>query len=67
MSDNSFAEWMLESAEQADRKLDPARIRQLERSYRLFKECGLSDDDIKNVMALTAHEMRLIRQSLPKI
>lgn len=63
MTENIFESLLLEAAEQTDRKLGPGRIALLKQSYAFFKETGLSDDDIKEVMALTAHEMRLIKKA----
>ncbi|MBX9726421.1 MAG: hypothetical protein K2X09_04070 [Rickettsiales bacterium] len=61
-ADNNFDQLLLDAAEQKDRKLDPTRIAQLKEGYDFFKESGLSDEQIKIAMALTGHEMRLIKQ-----
>ena len=60
MSENNFENSLLESAERSDRMLRPERVELLKQSYIFFKNTGLSDEQIKEVMALTAHEMRLI-------
>lgn len=62
-SDNNFDIMMLEAAEKVDRELGPGRIKLLRQSFDYFKEAGHTDEQIKEMMALTAHEMRLIRQS----
>ena len=61
--DNNFDQLLLDAAEQTDRNLGTARITQLKESYAFFKESGLTDDQIKAAMAITSHEMRLIKQS----
>lgn len=58
--DNDFAQMMVDAAEATDRKLTPGRIALLKKSYAFFREAGLSDEEIKETMALTGHEMRLI-------
>ena len=60
MSENVFEQMLIDSAEAVDRKMGPGRVALLKQSYEFFKEAGLSDNEIKEVMALTAHEMRLI-------
>lgn len=62
MTDNNFDQLLLDAAEQTDRKLGPERIAQLKESYAFFKESGLSDEQIKVAMALTEHEIRLIKK-----
>lgn len=61
MTENNFDQLLLDAAEQTDRKLGPGRIVQLKQSYSFFKESGLTDEEIKKTMALTTHEMRLIK------
>lgn len=58
---NDFDAMMLEVAEAQDRKLTPARIAQLKESYAFFEAAGLNEEAIKTTMALTSHELRLIR------
>lgn len=51
---------LLDAAEKQDRALGSTRIAQLKESFLFFQQAGLTDDDIKVVMAITVHEMRLI-------
>jgi len=63
MNDDSFSEYLIETAEKIDRKLSPERIRALKDSYIYFLEAGMSEEDIKQIMGLTAHHVRLIAGS----
>ena len=63
IADNNFDQFLIDAAEQTDRRLGPARIAQLKESYAFFKDSGLTDEQIKAAMAVTSHEMRLIKLS----
>jgi hypothetical protein len=62
MDNNDFDTCLLESAEKIDRALGPKRIALLKQSYELFKESGHPDAIIQQMMGITSHEMRLIKQ-----
>lgn len=58
---NDLEQSLIDSAEKIDRKLRPTRIKQLKQSYDYFLKAGLSEEKTKSVMALTSHEVRLIK------
>jgi hypothetical protein len=61
MKEDWFECQLLESAEAMDRSLSPQRIAMLKKGYQFFRDAGMSDEAIKSSMALTAHEIRLIK------
>lgn len=56
---------LLEAAEETHKHIRPAHIYLLRKTYDFFKETGISDTAIQQVMALTSHQMRLIRAAKP--
>lgn len=63
MTEQPIEQLLIEAAEQADRKLSAARIAQLKKTFAFFRDAGLSDEAAKKAMGLTAHEMRLMRDT----
>ena len=59
--DDKLAEAFIETAEKIDRQLGAGRVAMLKQSYEFFISKGFSDEEIKSLMALTSHEMRLIK------
>jgi hypothetical protein len=64
MSDDIISQALIDHAEAVDKKLGTARIRQLAESYSYFASLGITESQIKEMMALTSHEMSLIRKQL---
>jgi hypothetical protein len=60
MSRQVFDALLLEDAEEIDRKCHRTQIALLKESYEFFKEAGLSEAEIKEVMALTPQQIKML-------
>lgn len=60
MAAQAFEALLLESAEEMDRECSPARIALLKESYDFFKEAGLSEKEIEEIMALTREQLDML-------
>lgn len=60
MAAQVFEMLLLESAEEMDREGHPAQIALLKESFVFFKEAGLSDSEIEEIMALTPRQRYLL-------
>lgn len=58
----SFAAQLLEDAEERDKKNYPAQIALLKESFDFFNKAGLPEAEIRQVMALTAEQVRRMRR-----
>lgn len=67
MAAQVFEMLLLENAEEIDRQCSPARIALLQESYDFFKEAGLSEKEIGEVMALTSEQLHMLAELRAKI
>lgn len=67
MAAQVFAALLLESAEEMDRECTPAQIALLQESYDFFKEAGLSEKEIEEVMALTPQRLHKLAELRAKM
>jgi hypothetical protein len=61
---HEFEALLIEAAEAADRKDAPAILALKKEGYLFCRELGLSDAEIQETMALTGHQMRLLKKML---
>lgn len=60
MISRTFVAQLLEDAEELDRKGHPAQIALLKESYDYFKEIGVSEKEVAEMMALTPQQLNLL-------
>ena len=63
MKDQGFEALLVEAAEEVDRKNSHGRILLMKKTYDFFVEAGLAEEAIKDVMALTTHQVQLIKSA----
>lgn len=63
MAAQVFEARLLKDVEEMDRKGHPAQIALLKESYDFFKEAGLSEAEIKEIMALTPQQLKKLAQA----
>lgn len=67
MAARVFEALLLESAEEMDREGHPGQIALLKESYDFFKEAGLSEKEIGEVMALTREQLHMLAELRAKM
>ncbi len=61
MTTEDFEISLIEAAEAMDKKESPAIVKMRKESYDFCKSLGLSDEEIQETMALTSHQLRLVK------